>query len=60
MKESVSDMLASWKTTLVGILGAAATAAVSAYQYGSISKEALIQAAIIGALGFLAKDGNKL
>lgn len=47
----------SWKTTLVGLLAAVATAGYAALQ-GGITGEALIMALALAALGFFAKDFN--
>lgn len=47
---------ASWKTTLGGIVGAVAIAITPVIQTGTIDKKALIMAAAVGLLGWLAKD----
>ena len=46
----------SWKTTLVGCLGAALNALIPLLKTGSIDAQTLIMSAVIAIMGVLAKD----
>ena len=48
----------SWKTTLVGCLGAALNAALPLLKTGSIDAQTLITSVAMALLGYLAKDFN--
>jgi hypothetical protein len=54
----LQNALTHWKTTLTGILGAAAYAALGAYQHGMTLKD-WAMAAAIAVLGVLAADAQK-
>lgn len=49
----------SWKTTLAGILGAAATGAISCVQTGTVDPQTVALMAGLAAVGYLAKDHTK-
>jgi hypothetical protein len=48
----------SWKTTLVGCVGAVANALFPLLSTGSVPTETLIMSAVMALLGFVAKDFN--
>lgn len=50
----------NWKTTLLGVLGAAVTAAVGYYQQTGdvVNWQAYVSAAGMAALGYFAKDAG--
>ena len=48
----------SWKTTVVGTLGAGVLTAQTIIQTGTLDTRTIIIASFLGMLGFLAKDKN--
>ncbi len=48
----------SWKTTLVGLIGAIAIAIQPYLETGAFDSKALISAAVVAAFGVLTKDFN--
>jgi hypothetical protein len=48
----------SWKTTVIGLVGAIATTLVPLYQNGTVDLQTLISSIAIAVLGFFAKDWN--
>lgn len=49
---------ASWITTVVGCVGAVATALVPLFQTGQVDLQTLVSAAAIALLGWFSKDWN--
>lgn len=48
----------SWKTTLIGCIGAIANAIVPLYNNGSVDAQTLAISAFMALFGFFAKDWN--
>lgn len=48
----------SWKTTVIGLIGAIATALFPLIKTGSVDPQTLVSAAALAILGFFAKDWN--
>ena len=49
----------NWRSTLVGVIGAAAAVVQPLVMTGQVDKNTLVLAATVAALGFLAKDAGQ-
>jgi hypothetical protein len=56
---SFKSVLNNYKTTLIGMIGAAAQVGLPLYQTGAVSKEQMIGAMVFAALGYFAEDAKK-
>ena len=50
--------VSNWKTTIIGLIGAIATAVYPLLTTGTISKKDILSAVVVAALGWFAKDSN--